>query len=108
MAVSKRSQRSKKSNPIKITKGALTYVNPKTKKEMGYHIHLSEPRRRMILRGILKHPHGANPKNGRKIQQALIARRTLGKNRLSEEQKHVLTQDAAYIKKVAQKLDLWM
>ena len=81
---------------IPIQKGALA-LNDKD-----YHIKNSITARRKILNGIItEHGDAIN------VFRALLARRTLGKNRLSPTQIETLTKDMAYIKKKYYGTALW-
>jgi len=91
-SVSKKSKTKKVIIPV--TKGGLSALS-KTGKKVDYHISSAEKTRHYILNLVVK----KRGKNALSVYRALLARRTLGKNRLSETQKSILTKDADYIKK---------
>jgi len=91
-SVSKKSKTKKVIIPV--TKGGLSALS-KTGKKVDYHISSADKTRHYILNLVVK----KRGKNALSVYRALLARRTLGKNRLSETQKSILTKDADYIKK---------
>lgn len=80
---------------IPITRGSLALHDQNGKITEEYHIRTPEKARRALLRQLVLQHKG----NARATFRALIARRTLGKNRLTESQKGVLTSDADYVKR---------
>lgn len=79
---------------IPIRKGglAVTLSNGQT---VGYHTTLGKINRRRILKRVIDEKAGG----ALAVFRALVARRTLGKNRMAPEKLKVLTEDAAWVKK---------
>jgi len=79
---------------IPIQKGGLAQHDKNGKIVQNYHISEPESVRRALLDKIVKRKRGG----AYALHKALVVRRTLGKNRLSEFQKSVLTGDMVYLK----------
>lgn len=94
---SRRSQAYAKKVIIPVKKGGLTVDG------LTYHIKSPLLTRHKILNKLVK----AKPNGALGIYRAILARRTLGKNRLSEADQIVLTQDAEYLKKKYAHTNLW-
>ncbi len=77
---------------IPVTKGSLCIDQQKKK---CYKLKKTARERRSIIRHLIE-KQGRTPLQ---IFRALVARRTLGKNRWSEEQKSTITSDINYIRK---------
>lgn len=93
----------KKKVIIPVTKGGLQLKHPVTvhKKSKvihidGYHISQTQDVRRMAL-ALLMHMNGRNASS---LQKALVARRTLGKNRLKPKLLRAITSDIEWLGKM--------
>lgn len=78
---------------IPVTKGSLSYQ--RNDERVGYHIADSVRKRHAVLNGLIREAS----KDALMIHRALVARRTLGKNRFTDEQIARLTDDIEYIAK---------
>jgi hypothetical protein len=85
---------SRKVRKIHITPGAMKLPGKNGSPDIEYHIHYTQRKRRTILNKLITE----KKETALKIYRTLLARRTLGKTKLSPEQKITLTQDAKYIK----------
>lgn len=88
---------------IIIEKGALSLHNKQGNVTKEYHIRSPTMERRGVLDSIIRQKKGG----AYGIHKALVARRTLGKNRLSEDQKTRITSDINYIKRKYYDTDKW-
>lgn len=81
---------------IPVTKGAFTVKDRQGRVQQEYHLVMSTPERRKILDILARQKKGKGNIVG--LWKGLLARRTLGKNRLSEKQKRAFTEDMNYLK----------
>lgn len=81
---------------IPVTKGAFTVHDKNGKVKKAYHLTLSTAERHKILDTLAHQKKGKGNIIG--LWRGLLARRTLGKNRLSEKQKKAFTDDMKYLK----------
>jgi hypothetical protein len=86
---------------INISPGVMKLPGKNGSPDIEYHIHYTQRKRRTILNKLI------TEKTALKIYRTLLARRTLGKTKLSPEQKNTLTQDAKYIKDKYYGKNLW-
>lgn len=98
----KKTGRKTKKVIIPVEKGGLSAFSNKGKK-VDYHISSPDKTRHYVLNRVVQSHH----KDGLSVYRALIARRTLGKNRLSVTQLSILTRDADYVKKKYGKTSKW-
>ena len=98
----KKTGRKTKKVIIPVEKGGLSAFS-KTGKKVDYHISSPDKTRHYVLNRVVQSHH----KDGLSVYRALIARRTLGKNRLSVTQLSILTHDADYVKKKYGKTSKW-
>jgi hypothetical protein len=75
---------------IPVTKGAFKVKNKE------YHLVMTTPERRKILDILARQKKGKGNIVG--LWKGLLARRTLGKNRLSDKQKRAFTEDMNYLR----------
>lgn len=97
----KRSTSYKSAAKIKIRQGGLSFVDQQQKK-VHYRLKYTAKERRDILDQVV-YQHG----KALSIYRGLIARRTMGKNKLSKEQLNIYTSDANYIKKKYHGTEFW-
>lgn len=88
---------------IPLTRGSLAVHDKKGQVIHEYHIRDSNITRHRVLNQIVQHRQG----DAIGVYRALLARRTLGKHRLSTQFKDTLTKDANYIKKKYYDTKLW-
>jgi hypothetical protein len=101
--VASRRSRKKSSVRIPIDRGALAWFDAKNGEIVDYHISTPTKKRRALLRRLVTDKN----MDALTVFRAIIARRTLGKNRLSEQQISTLTSDADYVKKKYYNTDFW-
>jgi hypothetical protein len=81
---------------IPVTKGTFTVKDRQGRVQKEYHLIMTTPERRKILDILARQKKGKGNIVG--LWKGLLARRTLGKNRLSEKQKRAFTEDMKYLK----------
>ena len=88
---------------IPIQKGGLALTNSKGEITSDYHIHSSNETRRALLTKLVD----SGDRTGLGAFRALSARRTVGKNALTDKDKHTLTGDMNFIKKKFYGTEKW-
>lgn len=91
----KGSKKSRSTVRIHLKKGGLARFDRAGNVVEEYHLHYQEKKRHSILQRVVADRQG----NALAVFRRLIALRTLGKHRLSDEQKNLLTRDAEFIKR---------
>jgi hypothetical protein len=81
---------------IPVTRGAFTLHDKNGKVKKAYHLTLPTAERHKLLDALARQKKGKGNIIG--LYRGLLARRTLGKNRLSEKQKRIFTEDMTYLK----------
>lgn len=81
---------------IPVNKGAFTVKDRQGRVQREYHLVMTTPERRKILDILARQKKGKGNIVG--LWKGLLARRTLGKNRLSDKQKRAFTEDMNYLK----------